>query len=80
MQALGLPRHPYTIRDVKSGALFVDYADELSTTYAIMATDKILAHLGRGGVDLNRSVLLQRHLQAPFRCQRTIEMSPFSPQ
>ena len=57
MQTLGLPRHQYTIRDVKSGALFVDYADELSTTYAIMATDKILAHLGRAGVDLNRSVL-----------------------
>ena len=57
MQTLGLPRHPYTIRDVKSGALFVDYADELSTTYAIMATDKILEHLGRAGVDLSRSVL-----------------------
>jgi len=57
MQALGLPRHQYTIRDVKSGALFVDYADELSTTYAIMATEKILERLGRAGVDLSRSVL-----------------------
>jgi transposase len=37
MQALGLPRQQYTHRDVKSGALFIDYADELSTTYATLS-------------------------------------------
>ena len=47
MQALGLPLQHYTVRDVKSGALFIDYADELSTTYALMATRRILEHPGR---------------------------------
>lgn len=54
MQALGLPRHQYTHRDVKSGALFIDYADELSTTYATLSSRRILEHLERHQVDLNK--------------------------
>ncbi len=52
-----LPRYQYTTRDVKSGALFVDYADELSATYASMAAARLLDHLGRGGLDLAQTLL-----------------------
>jgi hypothetical protein len=52
MMDRGLPRHQYTIRDVKSGALFVDYADELSATYSTMAAQRLLGHLKAHGVDL----------------------------
>jgi transposase len=57
MRAHGLPRQQYTHRDVKSGALFIDYADELSTSYACMASRRILEHLGRHGVALSGMVL-----------------------
>ena len=57
MMAHKLPRQQYTLRDVKSGALFVDYADELSTTYATWATERILGHLLDQGVDLSATVL-----------------------
>jgi hypothetical protein len=52
-----LPRQQYTLRDVKSGALFIDYADELSTTYATWATERILAHLKDHGLDLGATIL-----------------------
>ena len=45
MRAHQLPQHQYTVRDVKSGALFVDYGNELSTTYATMGSERVLAHL-----------------------------------
>jgi transposase len=46
-----LPRHQYTHRDVKTGALFTDYADELSTTYAALSTRRLIQHLARFGLD-----------------------------
>ena len=52
-----LPRHPYTVLDVKSGALFIDYANELSATYATLATERFLGHLKSKGLDLSGSVL-----------------------
>ena len=57
MMAHKLPRHQYTVRDVKSGALFIDYANELSTTYATMATERILGHLLDHGLDLSGTIL-----------------------
>ena len=57
MRTHGLPRHQYTVRDVKSGALWIDYADELSTTYATLATERLLVHLRRGGMDLGSTIL-----------------------
>jgi transposase len=57
MMAHKLPRHQYTVRDVRSGALFIDYANELSTTYATMATRRVLEHLRRWGVALDQTVL-----------------------
>ena len=52
MTALGLPRHQYTVRDVKSGAMFLDYANELSATYATLATQRILQTLQDYGLDM----------------------------
>jgi len=52
-----LPRYQYTTRDVKSGALFVDYANELSATYAAMAAKRLLEHLGHGGLELAGTIL-----------------------
>jgi transposase-like protein len=57
MRAHGLPRYQYSVRDVKSGALFVDYADELSTTYATMASERLVAHLRAHGVAMDTLVL-----------------------
>lgn len=57
MRARGLPRQQYTHRDVKSGALFIDYADELSTTYARMATERLAAHLERHRLTLADTIL-----------------------
>ncbi len=57
MRARGLPRQQYTHRDVKSGALFIDYADELSAAYARMATERLAAHLERHGVALAETIL-----------------------
>ena len=45
-----LPRQQYTVRDVKSGALFIDFADELSTTHATASAQRLLAHLKRHDV------------------------------
>ena len=53
MRAQGLPKHQYTVRDVRSGALFIDYANELSTTYATWAIQRLLEHLQRSGVPLH---------------------------
>jgi len=52
-----LPRYQYTTRDVKSGALFLDYADELSATYATMAAERLLEHFARQGLELEHTIL-----------------------
>ncbi len=51
MKALGLPRIQYTIRDTKSGALMLAYAQECSVKYAEMAAERYLEHLKRHGVE-----------------------------
>jgi transposase len=52
MQAQGLPRFQYTVRDESTGALFLSYASELSKTCATLALTRILAHLKAHGLDL----------------------------
>lgn len=51
MRALGLPRYEYTIRDTKSGALFLGFANQLSVTYASILVRRCLKHLERWGID-----------------------------
>lgn len=57
MKALKLPRYQYTLRDVKSGALFLGYATELSSTYATLFVRSILEHLERKKVSLGKTIL-----------------------
>lgn len=54
MTRLRLPRHQYSVRDVKSGAVFLDYANELSATCASPGTRRVLHHLQDRGVPPGR--------------------------
>ena len=45
MQRMGLPRFQYTIRDVKSGMLFLGYADEISREKAIVMLNHIIGKI-----------------------------------
>ena len=45
MQRLGLPRFQYTIRDVKSGMLFLGFADEISELHAETMASYVLKTL-----------------------------------
>lgn len=51
MQALGLPRFEYTIRDTKSGALFLGFGAEISVAYSTLLIGRCLRHLKQWGVD-----------------------------
>ena len=51
MEALGLPRYEYTIRDTKSGAIFLGFSQQLSVTYASILIRRCLKHLERRGID-----------------------------
>lgn len=49
MKALNLPWHMYTHRDVKTGALFMSFANELTTSHAIIETRRVISRLERHG-------------------------------
>lgn len=51
IEALGLPKYEYTIRDTKSGAVFLGFAQQLSVTYASLLIRRCIQHLERWGVD-----------------------------
>ena len=51
MQALDLPTYEYTIRDTKSGALFLGFGHQVTTTYASLLVKRCLNHLERYGID-----------------------------
>jgi len=53
MRALGLPPFQFTCRDVKTGALFLAFAQERSVSHACLFIRRILAHLRAHGVDLS---------------------------
>ena len=57
MQANGLPRFQYTIRELSCGAQFLAYSNELSKTYATFAIDRFLAHLKAFGVNTSKAVI-----------------------
>lgn len=48
MQQLGLPRFQYTIRDVKSGMLFLGYADEISIEKSTKMLSYVLGKIAPG--------------------------------
>lgn len=65
MQAQGLPRFQYTVRDEATGALFLAYASELSKTYATLALQRVLQHLRAHGVEL-QTVQVRTDLGSEF--------------
>jgi transposase len=54
MTALDLPKYEYTIRDTKSGALFLGFGRQLSVTYASLLIRRCLTHLERYGIEPSR--------------------------
>ena len=58
MKNLALPEFQYTTRGIKTGAVFLAYADGVSATYAELTARRLLSHLQRYGVDLTE-VLIQ---------------------
>jgi len=57
MQANGLPRFQYTLRELSCGAQFLAYSNELSKTYATFAVDRFLKHLRQHGVDTGKVMI-----------------------
>jgi transposase len=57
MQANGLPRFQYTIRELSCGAQFLAYSNELAKTYSTLAAARFLQHLQRHGVDTGRVII-----------------------
>ena len=57
MRRLGLPKYQYTIRDSKSGALILAYADSCCITYAKMAAERYLEHLQQYGIECGEIIL-----------------------
>ncbi len=54
MQALGLPKYEYTIRDTKSGAVFLGFGHQVTVTYASLLIQRCLNHLERYGIAADR--------------------------
>lgn len=50
LQALDLPRYQYSIRDTKSGTVFLGYAQQISVTYASILIRRCLKHLEHWGI------------------------------
>ncbi len=71
MRAKPLPRFQYTIRDVRTGLLFLAYADQLSKTNACLAVHRFLAHLYSRGIDTTE-VTIQTDNGGEFDGQRTV--------
>ncbi len=65
MQALGLPRFQYTLRELSAGAQFLTYANELSKTYATLTIERFLKHLKAHGIS-TAEVILKTDLGAEF--------------
>jgi transposase len=51
MRKPGMPGFQYTVRDEATGALFVNYATELSKAYATFTIRRLLTHLAAHGID-----------------------------
>ena len=52
MRSRGLPRYQYTIRDTRTGLLFLAFAGQLSKSHACACAGRFLAHLKGCGVQL----------------------------
>ena len=57
MQANGLPRFQYTLRELSCGAQFLAYSNELSKTYSTFAVDRFLKHLNNHHIDTSKIII-----------------------
>lgn len=53
-EALGLPKYQFTARDMRTGALFIGYGAQKSSTHTELFIDCLLGHLKRHGIDTTR--------------------------
>jgi transposase len=65
MHRLGLPQFQYTIRCVKTGAVFLAYGREVSVTYAELTVRRLLEHLQAYGID-SKDVVIQTDSGSEF--------------
>ncbi len=65
MQSLDLPRFQYTIRCVKTGAVFLTYGSEVSVTYAELTVRRLLEHLADYGID-SQDIVIQTDSGSEF--------------
>lgn len=65
MQALGLSKYEYTIRDTKSGEVFLGFGHQVTLTYASLLIQRCLNHLERYGIAADR-VTVQTDRGAEF--------------
>jgi len=57
MKRFHLPQFQYTIRCVRTGAVFLTYGDEISATYAELTVRRFLLHLQQFGINLAEVVI-----------------------
>jgi transposase len=50
-QSKGFPRFQYTTRDIRTGATFLAFANEISVTYAELTARRLMTHLKAYGID-----------------------------
>lgn len=73
MRLRKLPKFQYTLRDVRTGLMFLAFGNELSKTHACVAIRRFLAHLQAHGIDLT-TVSIQTDNGTEFDGQ-TIKLS-----
>lgn len=52
-----LPKYEYTLRDVKTGMVFLGYGSEYSETYSSLFMDLFLSHLTQLGLDVTKCII-----------------------
>ena len=57
MKQLGLPRVEFTIRDVKSGAVFLAYSNQTSMSDACKAISRVFTHFQNCGIDVAKCLI-----------------------
>lgn len=57
MMRYKLPKYQFTIRDVKTGAIFLGYGEEKTVTYSVRVAHRLLDHLSANGVDIRKTTI-----------------------
>ena len=52
-----LPKYQFTVRDVKTGAIFLAYGEEKTLTYSVRVAHRLLDHLAENGVDIRKTTI-----------------------